>query len=181
MKLLVLALLLRTTLGVPQYRFDAWTTETGLPQNSVTSLVQTRDGYLWLATSGGLVRFDGVKFTVLEAEPATGLRSVRIHALAEDHAGALWIATEHGGVTRYANGSFTTYLAKDGLPINSVQLVHVDRRGTIWLSTIRGLVRFERERFTTLTTADGLPATYVTTIADDEQGHVWLGTSSGLA
>src|SRR5262245_21535739 len=146
---LVIALLLIATPAVARYRVDTWTTETGLPQNSVTSLVQTRDGYLWIATFGGLVRFDGVRFTVLDAEPGSGLRSVRINALVEDRAGALWIATEHGGLTRYANGSFTTYLTGDGLPANSVRFLYEDRRGTLWASTVRGLVRVDGQRFTT--------------------------------
>ena len=49
-----------------QHRFDSWTTENGLPQNSVNDILQTRDGYLWLATFGGLVRFDGVRFVIFD-------------------------------------------------------------------------------------------------------------------
>jgi ligand-binding sensor domain-containing protein/signal transduction histidine kinase len=174
-----LALLLAASPAIAQYRFDAWTTETGLPQNSVTSLIQSRDGYLWLGTSGGLVRFDGVKFTVLDSEPTSGLRSVRIHALAEDPSGALWIATEHGGLTRYVNGTFTTFQSRDGLPTNNLQTVFADSRGTVWVGTRRGLVRFKDGQFTTFTTADGLPGDFIIAIAEHDQG-LWLGTDRGL-
>lgn len=163
-----------------QYRFDSWTTETGLPQNSVTSLVQTRDGYLWLGTNGGLVRFDGVRFTVFDVGRTEGLTSVRIHALLEDRAGALWIATEHGGLARYADGAFTTYTTADGLPVNGVSFICEDRDGRLWLSTVRGLVRFEGGRFTTFTTADGLPANPVSQIVEDRDGRLWFGTAHGL-
>src|SRR5262249_36542698 len=60
-----------------QYRFDHWTTDNGLPQHTVRSLAQTRDGYLWLTTFDGLVRFDGVRFTVFDKSNTPGLVSNR--------------------------------------------------------------------------------------------------------
>jgi signal transduction histidine kinase/ligand-binding sensor domain-containing protein len=106
-----------------QYRFDSWTTDTGLPQNSVNAILQTRDGYLWLATSDGLVRFDGVRFTVFNKANNRGIRSNRFTTLFEDKRGALWAGTEDGGATRYADGEFTTYTIADGLPDNWVALI----------------------------------------------------------
>ena len=97
-----------------------WTTENGLPQNSVTSILQTRDGYLWLGTLGGLARFDGVKFTVFDTSNTAGLKSERVRALYEDAEGNLWVGTEHGGLTRYRQGVFTNYSLSDGLPSDSV-------------------------------------------------------------
>ncbi len=79
-----------------QYLEKRWTTEDGLPQNSVNAIVQTRDGYLWLGTFGGLARFDGVKFTIFNSSNTPGLRSNRILSLFEDRAGRLWIGTEGG-------------------------------------------------------------------------------------
>jgi len=64
---LLLVLILRSqTTAVTQYRVDTWSTSDGLPQRSVFSIIQTRDGYLWLSTFDGLVRFDGVRFTVFD-------------------------------------------------------------------------------------------------------------------
>src|SRR5215471_14151568 len=91
------------------WRIRSWKAEDGLPQNSVTSIIQTRDGYLWLGTFDGLVRFDGVKFKVLRPENAEGLPSNRILALLEDHAGALVIGTEEGRLARSARGGFTSF------------------------------------------------------------------------
>src|SRR5882762_3479088 len=93
----------------PRYLSDVWTTEKGLPQNSVTSLLQTRDGYLWVGTFGGLARFDGLKFTIFDTGNSPGLKSNRITTLFEDHAGVLWIGTEQNGLSRYDRGTFTTY------------------------------------------------------------------------
>jgi ligand-binding sensor domain-containing protein len=81
--------------ALAQYQFDTWTTENGLPQNSVVDILQTRDGYLWLATYGGLVRFDGARFVVFD-RTIEGIRSQRIQALFEDSKGTLWAGTDDG-------------------------------------------------------------------------------------
>jgi len=77
-----------------QYRFDQWTADNGLPQNSVRSIVQTRDGYLWFTTFDGLVRFDGVRFTVFNKSNSPGLPSNRFITLIEDRQGDLWATME---------------------------------------------------------------------------------------
>ena len=71
------------------YRFDHWTTDDGLPQNSVNDICQTRDGYLWFTTMDGLVRYDGVRFTIFNKSNSPGLAGNRLSRLAEDTDGAL--------------------------------------------------------------------------------------------
>src|SRR5262245_33842966 len=111
---LVCFVFLIPTAGAQQL-FDSWSTENGLPQNSVNDILQTRDGYLWLATFGGLVRFDGVRLVVFDRATA-GIGSQRLRKLHEDRNGTLWIATEDGMLIRYKDDSFTTYGERDGLP-----------------------------------------------------------------
>src|SRR5687768_6375670 len=101
-----------------QYRFDIWDTEDGLPQNTVYAMTQTRDGYLWLTTYDGLVRFDGVRFTVFDKSNTPGINSNRFTCIYEDTDGVLWIGTEYGGLVRYASGEFKTFT--DGLPNNNL-------------------------------------------------------------
>ena len=98
-----------------QYRFDHWTADNGLPQNSVRDIVQTRDGYLWLATLDGLVRFDGVRFTVFNKSNSPGIISNRFLQLYEDGQGALWASTDSSGLTRLRQGRFTTYTTAHGV------------------------------------------------------------------
>src|ERR1044072_5944079 len=74
-----------------QFRITHWTSDQGLTQNTVLSLAQTRDGYLWVGTPGGLARFDGVRFTLFDRSNTPELESESIQALAEDADGALWI------------------------------------------------------------------------------------------
>ena len=80
---------------------DTWQTEAGLPHNSVTAILQAGDHYLWVGTSNGLARFDGVRFATYRAVDEPGLRSNRILCLYEDSRGSLWIGTEDGGLARY--------------------------------------------------------------------------------
>lgn len=124
-----------------QYRFDIWTTEHGLPQNSVLAIAQTRDGYLWMATYNGLVRFDGVRFTVFDKNNTPAFKTSRFHDLFEDTTGALWLCVEDGGVIRYQNGVFTPFTVVQGLPNNTVTNVQSSLDGTVLIVTNGGAVR----------------------------------------
>src|SRR5262245_50880148 len=90
----------------PKYQFDHWTTDDGLPQNAVNAIVQTRDGYLWLATFDGLARFDGLRFTVFNKGNTRGIGGNRFDRLFEDRHGALWAVTAEGWVVKYQAGVF---------------------------------------------------------------------------
>ena len=85
-----------------------WGMDDGLPQSSVNDIIQTRDGYIWLATFGGLVRFDGVNFTVFDRSNTPGMLSDRILGLLEDRNGALWLKTERGFL-RFTDTGVTPY------------------------------------------------------------------------
>jgi signal transduction histidine kinase/ligand-binding sensor domain-containing protein len=122
------------------YRFDHWTTDDGLPQNTVTSVVQTRDGYLWLTTFDGLARFDGVRFTVFDKSNTRGISTNRFANLYEAGNGALLIATEDAGLIVYRNGVFTSYTAADGLPSNQVLEFFPDFDGEPVIATPKGSV-----------------------------------------
>ncbi len=79
-----------------RFGHDVWLTENGLPQNTVHSIAQTRDGYIWIGTEAGLARFDGVKFTIFDKQNTPQLKSNYIRALLADRQGALWIGTAEG-------------------------------------------------------------------------------------
>jgi PAS domain S-box-containing protein len=171
---------------VDQYVLDAWRIEDGLPQNSISDFAQTPDGYLWMATFDGLVRFDGVRFTVFNTENTKEMKTSRIEHLFVDHSGALWICPDRtggeSGVLRYKDGRFTAFTPKDGLPRSHVISLSEDLERGIWFKTDgAGLTRFKDGRFTTYAVKDGLPADDINEIHADKQGSVWIGTSKGLA
>jgi signal transduction histidine kinase/ligand-binding sensor domain-containing protein len=132
----------------PEYLIDTWTTDNGLPQNSVKALLQTRDGYLWLTTFDGVVRYDGVRFTVFNRVNTPGILSSQFHSLYEDRDGTLWITTEDSGLTEYRNGVFRTYTTADGLPSNTMRQIRETDDGTLLVNTRKGLAARSGSRFT---------------------------------
>ncbi len=117
--------------ALAQYRFDHWTADTGLPQNSVVNILQTRDGYLWLSTSDGLARFDGVRFTVFNKHNSPGIANNRFLMIYEDARGDLWASAEGGEVTRRREGRFTTYATQHGLPGDRLISLGGDGQGNL--------------------------------------------------
>lgn len=120
-----------------EYRVDRWQTEDGLPGNEVTTLLQTRDGYLWVGTSSGLARFDGFKFT--NFGELDGLKNNRILCLLEDRGGRLWVGTDGGGLFYLVDGGFQALTTRDGLFSDVVMSLAEGRDGRIWIGTYAGL------------------------------------------
>ncbi len=146
---LLLAALARAVIaaGSPaRYHYAAWTVDEGLPQNSVNSILQTRDGYLWLTTSDGLVRYDGVRFVVFNRGNSEGIVSNRFRPLYEGEDGALWAGTDDGGLTRVKGGRFTRYTTAEGLFSNGVFKILEDDAGNFWMSSNRGIFRVSRRQ-----------------------------------
>src|SRR5712691_7804926 len=125
-----------------QLGHEVWLTENGLPQNTVHSITQTRNGYIWIATEEGLARFDGISFTVFDKQNTAQLRSNDIRTLLEDRWGALWIGTANG-LVRLLDGKFTAFTTQEGLPNNTIESVYEDHNANLWVATAAGLVRFK--------------------------------------
>jgi ligand-binding sensor domain-containing protein len=128
-----------------QSRFDTWTTENGLPQNSINDIVQTRDGFLWLATYGGLVRFDGTRFVVFDRS-IDGIESQRIRRLREDRDGTLWAVSEEGVLIRYRAGRFTSFASERGLPTDNSLRLDEGADGHLWITSLGSVTMFDGER-----------------------------------
>ena len=131
------------------YLVSQWQTDEGLPQNSVTCIAQTPDGYLWLGTFDGLARFDGARFWIFNSANTPALASNRIVALFVDGQGALWIVSETGDLAQLANGRFTRFTEKDGVPASGVTRLGEDGAGNLWAGARNneGCFRLEDGRF----------------------------------
>jgi signal transduction histidine kinase/ligand-binding sensor domain-containing protein/CheY-like chemotaxis protein/HPt (histidine-containing phosphotransfer) domain-containing protein len=163
---------------ITQYTHNVWTSDNGLPQNSVLAITQTRDGYLWLGTQEGLARFDGVSFTIFDKRNTEQIKHNLVYVLYEDREGSLWIGTQ-GGLNRFKDGKFTTFTTKDGLSSDIVLSLDEDREGSLWIGTQGGLNRFKDGRFTTFSTKEGLSNDFVLSIFEDNEGSLWIGTQGG--
>ncbi len=124
-----------------QYRFDSWTADEGLPQNSVYSITQTSDGYIWFTTFDGLVRFDGVNFKVFNKSNSKDFKTNRLRGVLPGDDGTLWIVNENAGLMKFRDGRFRTFTADDGLPSNNIIGIQKESAGSLLISDISGITR----------------------------------------
>lgn len=156
----------------PRFHVRHWTSEDGLPQNSVRHLLQSRDGYLWIGTSDGLARYDGMKFTVYRSELQIGQPAqCQVQGLCEDVDGRIWIRTGHGLIA-YDCGRFQAY-SFVGQP--AIYALRPCSRGGLWLTTEDGWHRFEDGRITqSFTNFHGLLPDRLEFGFEDRAGRLWL-------
>jgi len=158
--------------AVPDYFIKVWQAEDGLPQNAVTAVLQTRDGYLWLGTYNGLVRFDGVRFKVFDNSNTPELQSSRVTTLFEDDSGTLWIGQETGDLARYTDGHFQAVEVRAAWNRLKLFGVGTDDAGDVWLLNSEGLLARLRDGLV-LSPAAGTAAGLVA-LARDARGTMWI-------
>lgn len=169
-------------LSLKKYIHEAWRADSGLPQSSVLAISQTKDGYIWLGTEAGLVRFDGVQFTVFDKHNTAAIHSDEIQSLLTGKDGTLWIGTHGGGLTRLSNGEFSLIDKHAGLPNDSVLSLYEDERGELWIGTDGGgLAELAQGKLRVFHKEDGLADDSVFSLSGDGKGSVWAGTHSGLS
>jgi ligand-binding sensor domain-containing protein/signal transduction histidine kinase len=162
--------------ALSEFGNQVWLTENGLPQNTVQTIKQTRDGYLWIGTQEGLVRFNGTAFVVFDKENTSQLKSNDIRALLEDRQGDLWISTSYGLVRLHA-GTFSSFTTAEGLPDNNIGPLAEGSDGTIWIATAAGMARFSNNAIGTF---PGISGDNIQTLLTDSGGTLWIGTSNGV-
>ncbi|MBI2838173.1 MAG: hypothetical protein HYX75_07665 [Acidobacteria bacterium] len=162
------------------YVHRMWQIEDGLPQNTVTAVVRTRDGYLWVSTLGGLVRFDGAQFYQPPLSQEARGAFQRITGLMLDAAGTLWVATEGDGVWRM-NARTHQVEQIPALRSTSVRSMVFDGRNRLWVATAEGTLKvLEGGEVRGPPAGVGLLDTTVLGLALDPKGTLWIGTGTGL-
>jgi ligand-binding sensor domain-containing protein/signal transduction histidine kinase len=172
------ALALDPSLDVSQYAHTAWTDRDGLP-GAFYAITQTPDGYLWLGTQSGVVRFDGVRAVPLPLPPGQQLPSTAVGALLTARDGTLWIGTLDGLVS-WKNGQLTEYPA---LAHRTVLALLQDRDGTVWAGGFggpTGILCAIRGGSTTCYGDDGSLGIAVASLYEDSDGSLWVGAATGL-
>ena len=167
-------------LASPPYVERVWRTVDGLPHDVIWTVLQTRDGYLWLGTQSGLARFDGVSFVTLTTDEAPGLAGRTVWALFEDRAGNLWIGTDGGGLFRYHGGRFESMGGKPGMPGAVVRAIVQDRDGIVWVGSEAGLHGLTLDgAVRTYLSAERFGSDMISALAEDSVGTLWIGTWEG--
>lgn len=158
-----------------QYAHRIWGQEEGLFQPTIYSILQTRDGFLWLGTQDSLIRFDGMHFREFDRAEKAGFQHSLIRALLEDLQGNLWVGSIGSGVAKISpSGAITRYTKNQGLPSDSVFCLASDSNGRIWICTNQGLAQLDHDRIRVFTTADGLPTNGIRATCQASDGTRWV-------
>jgi ligand-binding sensor domain-containing protein/signal transduction histidine kinase len=155
-----------------------WRSQDGLPENIVQALLQDRQGYLWVGTTGGLTRFDGARFSPVNdgTTPTLGVNNFFCLLLSRD--GSIWAGTEGGGLLHFeGSGDVRTYAAPDGLTDAFVRSIFEDSRGRLWVGTDNGLFLKEGEHLVRVDQPGAHGALDVHAITEDNEHHIVAGGS----
>ena len=168
----------QSRLALSQYHHTAWTAREGAPAN-VNAIAQSEDGFLWLGTAGGLVRFDGMRFELIDRVGGVPFPSGNISVLLKGPEG-LWIGYRLGGVSLLTPDTLHSFGVEQGLPARSVWTLARDSSGTMWAGTTVGLYRLERGRWREVGPDEGVPRAWITSLIIDAHGRIWAGTVEGV-
>jgi signal transduction histidine kinase/ligand-binding sensor domain-containing protein/CheY-like chemotaxis protein len=152
---------------------ESWTVKDGLPVNSINRLLQDRTGYIWAATFDGLVRFDGLRFTVFNSANFEELPSNRILQMSEGPDGSLWLGTEQSHIVRFRDGRFTN-IAFETAKQQRYPILVVDSAGTVWVGTNGGLWTVRGDRL--IRVGQGTLDAPATAMLRRRDGSLWVGT-----
>jgi len=169
-----------TEIGVEGFSRTLWEAKDGLPDQTVQAFAQTHDGNLWIGTKGGLVRFDGARFTSYDRDVAPASLARGVNYLLTSKDGSLWIGTEGGGLIRFWDGEFRVYPTEGGLSNEFIRAIFEDRSGTLWIGADQGLFQVSGLTIKKIDNSHGTPAIFVRAIVQDGQGHVWVGGTTLL-
>src|ERR1700733_9122282 len=131
---------------IAQFAHTAWGTKEGAP-GYILAITQSRDGYLWLGSKDGLVRFDGVAFEHYKPESGPEIPGTQVRSLLALPNGDLWVGYSSGVISLLRDGRPETYTKRDGLPGGVVTSLAQDSEGTIWAGTSNGLARLDAGRW----------------------------------
>lgn len=121
-----------------EFALQTWTTEHGMPQDSVTAVLQSGSGYVWVSTYSGIARFDGIRFTVFNPSNARGLANGRITSLFEDHNGVMWVGHDTGDLSKLANGRFQSVPVNARWSGGTIRGIAEDAAEDVWALNARG-------------------------------------------
>ncbi|HYY98094.1 MAG TPA: two-component regulator propeller domain-containing protein, partial [Pyrinomonadaceae bacterium] len=161
-----------------QLYHTTWNERDGL-SGAVTALAQTTDGFLWVGTTGGLFRFDGLRFE--SYMPGNGpLPSVSVSALMAVPDGALWVGYTRGGASLLKDGRSTNYSEREGFPVGRVRSFARDLDGNIWAGVVGSFTRFDGSRWEKIRDDWNYPSKSAWTLLVDAQGTLWAPTGKGI-
>ncbi len=157
------------------YASNSWQSQNGLPGETVQSFAQTPDGFLWVGTSEGLLRFDGASFVRYSSENTPAMHENSVFSLLTTRDGRLWIGTDGGGLLEMHDGGFRSYSTAEGLSDGFIRALYEDRKGVLWVATDSGLYRLASGKFDRVDNKPDMPANAFHGLVEDHLGRLWAG------
>ena len=159
-----------------QYGLEAWQAKQGLANGGILCIAQSADGYLWLGTRRGLVRFDGTEFRLFDRIASGGLIGWNVYHIEPRPDGSILFSTEGGaGLIEFRNGKFSKYPTPT-LPGRNIRIFHEARDGTLWIGeTGFGLFRIEKGNLKIYNASNGVGVN-IKTILESKDGSLWIAT-----
>jgi signal transduction histidine kinase/ligand-binding sensor domain-containing protein len=168
---------------ISQYAHAAWRIQDGIFSGSPLAITQTTDGYIWVGTQSGILRFDGVRYVPWTPPGGEAFRSAQVSALRGTADGSLWIATLSDGLWHWANGKLTGYL----LSVRSrVTGIVEDGKESVWITRsahdddVGGICEASQGQFRCYGESNGIPHECCTDLAKDGAGNLWIGSNTAL-
>jgi len=163
-----------------RYVITSWTEQDGLASNQVEALAQTPDGYLWIGTQGGLMRFDGVRFVRPDAADGRTLPAEGVSVLHVSRDGSLWVGfAGAGGISRIDGDRVVNYASAHGLTRGRVLAIEDAADGAVWAGGVDGLFRLRGDRWERVGMNDGFSGRTVVSLYEDRDRHLWVGADTG--
>lgn len=161
-----------------QYNYNHWDSKEGLPDNAVIHIIQSKDGYIWMASYGGITRFNGIDFLTYSAYNTPAIINNSFTYIYEDNAGVIWTATSGNGAVTVDNGQLKIYTIHDGLPSNFTEEIVQDQDGRIWIATSDGLAYKEGKTFKNQEAPEPLKKNHLKSIDVDDKNNLWVATTN---
>ncbi|MGC6467203.1 MAG: sensor histidine kinase [Akkermansiaceae bacterium] len=154
--------------------YRAWQTEDGLPANNVSGVTQGPDGYLWISTNAGTIRFNGHKFHPLPLRDIPDLPSRQVHVTLVDRSDNLWLGLERGPLVRIGRDTYKAFDSSNGLFPNRTLSITEDKQSRIWVSFTSRACLIDGDSVTRFTTKDGIPSGRNSQVVCDSEGQIWM-------
>ena len=164
---------------IDRYLLREWGIEQGLPSDIINALAQTPDGFLWIGTQKGLLRYDGLTLEPVPLPDGLEGQSPDIRAFWVDSGGRLWIG-ENNHLLYLENNEIRYFPAQDGISLDRISSIYQDSEGSTWVATAHNyLFRLKDGKFTHFNNAHGIPTPEVGSLLEDKSGHLWVGNYTG--
>ncbi|OFX87402.1 MAG: hypothetical protein A2W99_07110 [Bacteroidetes bacterium GWF2_33_16] len=165
--------------AITQYRLRSWTIEDGLPSNAISHIIQSKNGYIWIATYGGVSKFDGVNFTNYSSQNSKALLTEAAKVICEDMEGVVWIGTQKG-IVLFKDNKLYREKSLDTLNNSNIESIFVDSNNKVWIGTENnGLFNYEKGKLRSFDKLSLITTNSIYSIYEDNEGNIWIGTIKG--